>query len=168
MNRKLGIVGIVIAALLVSGVSAWVILAPTKVVVTNYSVKKTEAVWQAYGGSWTSPPLTLTLGALYGAQESKTSGTIRLNVTTFAPINVTFYVGDDSALSGLQSWNVTIARVDYGKVGELTALGQTVTDTPSGDTTYVYNIYVSGKAVNYTQSDISGYINLYAEVKTPS
>ena len=170
-NKKLGLIAIVIAALLVSSVAAWTILGWTIVTVTNYSVKQTTATWEAWGSSWTSPPLTLSLGDLYGAQEGSADGWIRLTVTTYAPVKVTFAVGDDSALSGLQAFKVTIDRDGYGRVGELTATysggANVVVDTPGGSLTYVYHITVWGKAVDYASSPISGYINLYAMVETP-
>jgi hypothetical protein len=169
-KKRMGLVALVIMALMVSSVAAWTILNWTNVTVANYSVKETEATWQAYveGSSWdwVSPPLTLDLGELNGAETGSASGYIKLTVTTYARVNVTFSIGTDSALGGLQSWTVKIYRGEEF-CGELTSTyPEAVSDFPSGSLGYEYFVEVSGTAIDYAQTPITGYINLYALVET--
>jgi hypothetical protein len=165
-NKKLGLVALVIAALLISSVAAWEILGTTRVNYTDYSVKATTAGWKAYGSDWVDIPLALHLGELNGAESGYASGYIKVTVTTYALINVVFWVSSDSALSGLKLFEVKIWR-GGNLVADLTTVDTGVTDAPSGSLEYVYTIEAFGTAVDSTPSAISGYINLYATVQAP-
>jgi hypothetical protein len=168
-NKKLGLVALVISALMISSVAAFEILGWTNVTHTDYSVKKTEATWEAWGSSWSSPPLFLSLGLLNGAETGYAIGTIRLTVTTYATVSVTFTIGTESDLSGLKSWIVRITRIGAGSLTDLVSTyPEMVTDTPSGSLTYEYQIEVWGTAKDYMPAAVTdAFINLNAYVQTP-
>jgi len=161
-NKKLGLVALVIATLMISSVSATIVLMN----------------WMAfYRVDYDGPPKavasttlkTYTFGGFdYGGQYVKFTDSNVITVNTIAPIIVEFYVEDTSDLTGLETFPGTW----IGYAGDWKQIidkgtANMVTFSVSGSLSYTFDIEIGATAKYYATEAESGFIQINAAVITP-
>jgi hypothetical protein len=159
-NKKMGLVALVIAALLVSSVSAILLMDWAGFYRLNYegppkAVASTTLKEYTFGGF------------TYGGQYVEFVDSNVITVNTIAPITVHFCVWD-ADLSGLAFFpEILIGYAGDWKGITGVGTGSEVTFGVSGSPSYTFDIVIRATAKYYATVDEAGFIYIAAAVTTP-